>query len=108
MGQTETDNACGQFTASNSRYEYERERFTSCPHCGTTYTSPQIAKWCSYRCCNDASILRQKHRRRLARQKKCSQCGVDFEANRADQLFCTSLCRIRHFRNKKKPSQLGS
>lgn len=72
-----------------------------CWHCGQQFSAKYpLAKWCSYRCCNDAYVERRRERRRIARQKTCAECGVDFEASRKDAKYCTLKCKQKAYRKR--------
>lgn len=50
-----------------------------CDFCGKVfYARSSKAKYCSYRCTNDAYIARQKQRKELEREKICPVCGKPF------------------------------
>ncbi len=58
--------------------------------------------YCSYRCVNDASIKRQKQRRKEAMTNLiCSYCEKVFNGKRKDTKFCSTKCRVQNHRKSK-------
>lgn len=71
----------------------------ACVVCGTEfYAEMPTARYCSYRCRNDASIERQKARRLAKRQRTCPACGKAFVGTRSDAVFCSGACRQKNHR----------
>ena len=72
----------------------------TCWKCGEEfYCKNRIARYCSYRCVNDAQIARRKERKRLERQKVCRVCNKAFQAKRKDSLYCSPACKQKYYRN---------
>lgn len=54
-----------------------------CAFCGKVfYARTPKAKYCSYRCTNDAYITKRKQRKKLEREKICPVCGKPFQAKK--------------------------
>ena len=71
----------------------------ACVVCGDAfYAEMPTARYCSYRCRNDASIERQKARRHAKLQKRCPVCDKDFVGTRRDAVFCSGACRQKNHR----------
>ncbi len=73
-----------------------------CVVCGKMFDSfrPDVAKYCSYRCTNDAYIAWRKEHRRSLRRKTCCHCRRLFEARRADAKYCSAACRQGGYRQR--------
>ncbi len=73
---------------------------TECIRCKKLFRAGSpLAKYCTYRCCNDASIERQKYHRSLNMKKTCKTCNNDFTAKRKDGVFCSSSCKQKNWRS---------
>lgn len=71
----------------------------SCRHCGKEFFAQRPdARYCSYRCTNDAYIQRRRARRAASRQKKCATCGTGFVAQRKDAKYCNNACKQKAYR----------
>ncbi|MBG9940590.1 hypothetical protein ABD77_00790 [Brevibacillus formosus] len=71
----------------------------NCHHCSVEFFAQRPeARYCSYRCTNDAYIKRRKLRREENREKKCVACGVDFTAKRNDAKYCCGACKQKAYR----------
>ena len=65
-----------------------------CRHCGgDLYARRADARWCSYRCRNDAYIARRRQWRAAAWEKVCAACGRAFTATRSHARTCSGRCR---------------
>ena len=71
-----------------------------CVVCGKAFDSfrPDLARYCSYRCSNDAYIAWRREQRRSRRRKTCCRCGLPFEAKRVDAKHCSGACRQASYR----------
>lgn len=75
----------------------------TCQHCDYVfYAKRPDAKWCSYRCRNDAYIIQRKERREQQRFKTCVVCKIEFKAKRKDAKYCSPACRQKEHRTKKQ------
>lgn len=80
----------------------------NCHHCGKeAYAEYPHAKYCSYRCTNDAYIKRRKERRQEARKKNCMMCGRRFEAKRNDAKYCSLACKQSSYRRRVTDTRQG-
>ena len=78
-----------------------------CQHCKKTfYAMYPYAKWCSYRCRNDAGILRRKEQRKKARHKVCLECKVAFVGTRNDAKYCSHTCRQLAYKRRIQVEEL--
>lgn len=70
-----------------------------CWHCQQPfYAKHPLARYCSYRCTNDAFIARRRESRARAREKVCRTCQSGFIAKRADTKYCSQKCRQAAYR----------
>lgn len=71
----------------------------NCFLCGKVfYARRPEARYCSYRCTNDANIARRRDRRKQARNKYCAYCKKAFTAKRRDAKYCSPACRQASYR----------
>ncbi len=101
------ENRDGLMPALVHRSRYSTIAQVLCMHCHRFFYSPVESyhkgiRYCSYRCRNDASIVRQKQARELERYKTCPCCGRHFKAVRRDTVFCSHACKQRNYRRKKE------
>ncbi len=80
--------------------------YRKCVFCGDTFKGVRDAKYCSYRCVNDAYIARRRERRRQRRANanKCIVCGAHVEqASGCVKLrrYCSNACKQRAYRQRK-------
>lgn len=111
LPRNETHQACLPEPDSDWAWPYagnpERERLFGnevgvCGQCGkVVHRGVSNARWCSYRCSNDAYIRRRAGWRRRARAKVCLRCGKPFVATRRDALYCRRACRQGAYRKRK-------
>jgi len=72
-----------------------------CLRCGNTFFAKRnTAKYCCYRCKNDAQIELRRKRNISTRNKRCTQCGNLFAAKRKDTVFCSSACKQKWYRQR--------
>ena len=81
---------------------WNRPGIGSCWHCGGEFYNLYCsARYCSYRCKNDAQIARKRERRIAAREPRpCNSCGETFIPRRKDALYCSNACRQRAYRGR--------
>ena len=77
-----------------------------CTECSTTfYARLPSAKYCSYRCQNDARIERSRIKLEKERSAKgpltCENCSNTFDDTRVDARYCGSSCRQSAYRTRK-------
>ena len=72
----------------------------NCHFCRTVfYALHPLAKYCCYRCANDAQIRAQVKRSAEARQGlTCRHCGKTFDARRGGAKYCGGACRQAAYR----------
>jgi hypothetical protein len=74
-----------------------------CVFCGNEfYCCNFIARYCSYRCTNDAYIARRKERKSKERQKICPVCNEQYQAKRKDSIYCSPACRQKQYRERNR------
>jgi hypothetical protein len=85
----------------------------TCRECGVGLTTThRLRKWCAgckanlFRRRNaQTAAERLKRRRDQLAGARCECCGENFTAAKSDQLFCSSVCRQRTYRERKaKPA----
>lgn len=77
-------------------------RGLKCWRCGGRFDALHpLARYCSYRCTNDAYIDRRRERRKQARVKTCGECATPFTAPRSDAKFCSPKCRQAAYRERR-------
>jgi len=83
-------------------------RFHVCPHCGTTFSSERLQKYCSRRCCYRAWYERRKSSGNPVYQPirheavLCRGCGTKFVPANINHKFCSRSCYDRTRRELKK------
>ncbi len=88
-------------------YYYTYVKKLTCKHCGEVfYAHKYRARYCSYRCANDAFIARRKMRREKAREKVCAYCKQPFKAKRKDAKYCCESHRVRACQLRNHPSKI--
>jgi endogenous inhibitor of DNA gyrase (YacG/DUF329 family) len=70
-----------------------------CWVCGKEfYSYSPHARYCSYRCKNDANIRYRAFRCLIAREKICAYCNKRFTAKRKDAKYCSKACKQASYR----------
>jgi hypothetical protein len=70
-----------------------------CWHCRRIfYAKSPFARYCRYRCTNDAFIIRRRKYRAIRTIKRCGHCRKKLTAKRSDALYCGDRCRQREHR----------
>ena len=77
-----------------------------CVHCGDLFRGIARAKYCSYRCVNDAYIARRRERARLRRANvnKCVVCDNPLEQASGSvkiRLYCSNACKQKAYRQRR-------
>lgn len=80
----------------------------SCQVCGAAFWASRPARYCSYRCTNDAYMKRRKTRQENARYKVCAHCQTPFTAKRSDTKTCSSKCRQAEYRARVTDGSSGN
>ncbi len=79
----------------------------TCLRCGKIlYPSRLNTRYCSPECRVMAYVIRRSERNRLAREKVCKFCSIEFNATRKDALYCCRACKQRAYRQRKKATKL--
>ena len=68
-----------------------------CAYCGDPLPHRR-RKYCSDPCQQAGWKAEQRHKRALARRRRCAGCNTPFTPTRADGLYCTDACRQRAYR----------
>jgi hypothetical protein len=98
-------------TAKPEDYEHSLKLFgceycnykKECEFCGEIfYSKSSKRKYCSYRCGNDAWIIRRREYNKQKRNKVCLFCKTSFTAKSRKAIFCCSAHRVAFFRQQKK------
>jgi predicted nucleic acid-binding Zn ribbon protein len=82
--------------------------YRKCAYCGDMFKGVRAdAKYCSYRCVNDAYIERRRERARLRRAnaKACAVCGSPVEQASGFvkiRRYCSNACKQKAYRKRKK------
>ena len=63
------------------------------------YRRMPSAKYCSYRCTNDAYIAWRRKRNNDRRIKTCIVCNKTYNASRKDSIYCSKACKQKRYRN---------
>jgi hypothetical protein len=95
---------CGDCVSDHWRVQ----RATPCETCGR----PVVQGWhatrthtfCCERCARHAGNLRQAERTAVDLHRICPCCGGAFEARRRDTRWCSSFCRERAYRQRRRTS----
>lgn len=83
---------------TNSKHAYVT---VTCVFCGSQFKATMYRrKYCSYRCKNDAWIIRRREYAKQKRNKVCQFCKTPFKAKSAKAKFCCLKHRVANFRKK--------
>ncbi len=76
-----------------------------CAHCGDIFKGIASARYCSYRCVNDAYIVRRRERVRLRRANAniCAVCGdsvTQAPGSVKIKRYCSNACKQKAYRQR--------